>query len=247
MLSPEQLSKLSEISNPLVRRRFTVFYQLPADLQESMLAEETAGSIWNLIKEEYHLPEASISATARIIGLIFLGELPINNFILSLRNELKIDLQTAQMIAQDINQAIFQPVKESLMQVHGLKHDANQRMSANDTNINANQNAAKQNTNYQVPNTNQTPRLHQDYGGPAISNTQNNDAERKRRELLEKLKAQENNRPRNDSYQAPRPISPPQNQSPPPARPANWHIPNKNVVDLRNTKKKNGYNGFFSA
>lgn len=135
-LSPEQLNKLSEISNPLVRRRFSVFYQLPSDLQESMLAESTAENIWNLIKEKYQLPETSISATAKIIGLIFLGELPIKNFIVALKDELGIDVQKAAAIAQDINQTIFQPVRESLMQVHGLERGLTQ----NKTRINADNN-----------------------------------------------------------------------------------------------------------
>ena len=90
MLSPEQLAKLSEITNPIVRQRFVLFYQLPPDMQESMWPN-TAKSIWNLIKEKYHMPEANISTVARIIGLIFLGELPIKNFIAELKNKLNVE------------------------------------------------------------------------------------------------------------------------------------------------------------
>lgn len=126
MLSPDQLERISQISNPLIRQRFGVFYQLPADLQESMLAEDTAGSIWRITKEKYNLTDRNVSAVARIIGLIFLGEMPIKNFIVELKNALGVDVQKAQQIAQDINQAIFQPVRESLMKVHGIEQYANQ-------------------------------------------------------------------------------------------------------------------------
>ena len=208
MLNPDQLTKLSEITNPLVRRRFTVFYQLPPDLQESMLAEGTAESIWNLIKDKYRLPQTSISATARIIGLIFLGEMPIKNFIAALKNELNVDVATAQAIAQDINQAIFQPVRNSLMAVHGLERDTNPpaggRMSANDANKNTNQSS----TIPQQPNSNY-------------------EAQQRGEEMLRKIR-------------------PPQNNNPPLARPASYTIPRRNVVNLRNIKRKNKYNGFFT-
>ena len=71
------------------------------------------------------MPEANISTVARIIGLIFLGELPIKNFIAELKNKLNVDVAQAQAIAQDINQSIFQPVRVSLMQVHGIDENTN--------------------------------------------------------------------------------------------------------------------------
>ncbi|MEK7077593.1 MAG: hypothetical protein AAB928_00660, partial [Patescibacteria group bacterium] len=99
--------------------------------------------IWQITKDKYNLPDSNISVVARIIGLIFLGELPIKNFIVEIKNKLNVDVQKAQAIAQDINQAIFQPVRQSLMQVHGLDQYANQRMNTNDTNTTTNIRPAK--------------------------------------------------------------------------------------------------------
>ena len=229
-LTPDQLTKLSEISNPLVRQRFSVFYQLPQDLQESILAEKTAESIWDLIKNKYKLSENSISATARIIGLIFLGEIPIKNFIAALQRDLKVDVKTAQAIAQDINMAIFQPVRESLMAIHNIS-DTNTRMQANN-NPNPKYEARnpKQITNPNVSNNNQI-----NVRMPATQPVQtdnNEEARRGREEALNKIRTQ------------------PPNQ----ARPAMLRIiPNKNVVDLRvlakkrHNNKKNHYDGFFTA
>ena len=193
MLSPDQLARLSEITNPLVRQRFAALYQLPIDLQESMFSEQISSSIWQITKDKYNLPDSNISVVARIIGLIFLGELPIKNFIVEIKNKLNVDVQKAQAIAQDINQAIFQPVRQSLMQVHGLDQYANQRMNTNDTNTTTNIRPAK----------------------PA---------------------------------QTPQPTPPQLNRdTPPTARPAGYyHVPRKNVVDLKRLKKKNRYNGFFT-
>jgi hypothetical protein len=145
-LTPNQLERLSRISNPIIRRRFGMFYQLPKDIQDSMFSEETSGRIWKMTKEKYNLPNKDISSVALIIGLILLGELPIKNFIVALQDDLDIDLKTAQAIAQEINVAIFQPIRESLMFVHNIGgktniSDANLRTSttggqvyANDTN-----------------------------------------------------------------------------------------------------------------
>jgi hypothetical protein len=231
ILTPEQLNKLSEISNPLVRRRFTVFYQLPQDLQESMLAENTANSIWNLIKEKYHLQETSVSATAKIIGLIFLGELAIKDFITALKNDLNIELETAKTIAQDINLAIFQPVRESLMAVHNIpqtnadytrtnadnQHDASNINQAPSSNFQVPSNTAPPNpTHYNLQ-----PKLPADF-----------ETQRQKEELITKLKNQNNGNIKNGtSYQA---------------KPASYNIPVKNIVDLRKMKRKSRNNGFFS-
>ena len=193
MLSPDQLARLSEITSPLVRQRFAALYQLPIDLQESMFSEQISSSIWQITKDKYNLPDSNISVVARIIGLIFLGELPIKSFIIELKNALGTDTATAQAIAQDINQAIFQPVRQSLMQVHGLDQYANQRMNTNDTNTTTNIRPTK-------------------------------------------------------PVQTPQPTPPQLNRdTPSTARPAGYyHVPRKNIVDLKRLKKKNRYNGFFT-
>ncbi|MEK7629263.1 MAG: hypothetical protein AAB394_01930 [Patescibacteria group bacterium] len=240
MLSPEQLAKLSEITNPIVRQRFVLFYQLPPDMQESMLAEDTAKSIWNLIKEKYHMPEANISTVARIIGLIFLGELPIKNFIAELKNKLNVDVAQAQAIAQDINQSIFQPVRVSLMQVHGIDENTNTQ------NTNYKQYPTNQNQQYKIPPRPQQPPLRQGFVGQAPSarnygvsqqpvkltppayqpNYNNNDAQKRREEVLNKIR-----------------------QQPPSAKPASFYF-SRNIrpktMKAKHNKRVTKYNSFFS-
>lgn len=121
ILTPEQLNKLRDVEDPILRRRFALYYQLPQDLQDSMFAGETSDSVWSVTKEKYNLSDENVSAVARIIGLVFLGELPIQNFISELASVLNIGKEKAGAIAHDINQIIFQPVRESLIKVHGIE------------------------------------------------------------------------------------------------------------------------------
>ncbi len=217
-LTPQLREEILSIQNPRIKMRWQRFFAIPENLQEAMFDPPVAEKIWDIISETHGLDDVDVTKVAKIIGLIFLGELPINNFILSLRNELKIDAQTAQMIAQDINQAIFQPVKESLMAVHGLKSNTNTRMETNDTNQRNNGNRMSQPNVVRPPSTPPQPQINAEA------------TQRQREELLNKLKNQS------------------QSYNPPPARPATWqNIPKKNVIDLRKMKSKNKYNNFFSA
>lgn len=111
-----------------------------------MLSEQTADSIWNITKEKHVLSDTNISVVAKVIGLIFLGELPIKDFITALKNELGVDEQKAAAIAQDINIAIFQPVRNSLMIVHGISE---QKTIPQNPNIKAQMPNQYQSPNYQ--------------------------------------------------------------------------------------------------
>ncbi|MBI2052294.1 MAG: hypothetical protein HY452_01830 [Parcubacteria group bacterium] len=206
-LTPDQLARLSEIPDPTTRQRFTAFYQLPQDLQTLMFSEQTSGSVWQIAKEKYNLADKDVSVVARIIGLIFLGELPIKNFIVELKNMLGVDTIKAQQIAQDINVAIFQPVRESLMRVHGIERG---------------------------PTPNRT-QIH----------TEINTTQQRREEVLNKIRPPQ-----------PPPLRPLPTQSygtarqgsagQAIARPTSYLKP-RNIVNLRNVKRKNKYNGFFST
>lgn len=263
-LTIDQIKQLNEITDPIARRRFGILFQLPQDIQDIFVSDDSTNSIWNITKGKYNLATKDISATARIIGLILLGELPIKNFIVALQNDLDIDLETAQAMAQDINIAIFQPIRESLMFVHNIGgktgvSDTNLRMRAND----ANKNAQAPNYKSQIPNSgqrtadrmqipNQQTPIRETYRADnqmprANSNQQPNlkdeyydyEIQRKREEIINRNKIR--------TQQQPPP--PPNNQQ---ARPAMLRmLPKKNIVDLRvlakKKYKKNHYDGFFSA
>lgn len=215
----EQIEQLNQVSDPVARRRFSVLFQLPQDLQTSFESEQTSNSVWDIAKVKYDLADRDVSKVARIIGLIFLGELPIKNFIAELKNKLNIDIQKAQAIAQDINQTIFQPVRVSLMQVHGI-------------NENQQQPVAIQNK-YQAPPRPQQP-ANRDYRPaqqpakliPPSYQPNYSDAQKIRDEVLNKIR-----------------------QQPSTAKPASFYFSRNISPNKPKFKKKkfdNKYNSFFS-
>ena len=253
-LTIDQIEQLNQISDPVARRRYGILFQLPQDLQDTFESEHTTDNVWNIAKVKYDLADRDVSKVARIIGLIFLGELPIKNFIAALQRDLNTDVKTAQAIAQDINLAIFQPVRESLMQVHGLASDTNTRIHTNNTNNIQNPKYEKGQTlkpespRSDLENSNISPFGRSAEGrqtpySPVRPNV-SGDAQRRREEILNKIR----NHP---------PLKATEWRSQPPnqPRPAVLRLipPKKNIVDLRVLEKKRHYNkrreydGFFSA
>jgi hypothetical protein len=255
-LTIEQIEQLNQISDPVARRRYGVLFQLPQDMQDAFVSENTTNSVWSITKEKYNLTDRKVSATARIIGLIFLGELPIKNFIVSLQRDLNVDVKTAQAIAQDINQAIFQPVRQSLMAVHGLT-----QTNADSTPINAENINGRGTTHIETRNNNviqaEEPESRSGFpiksgmtNKPQIQNDRRTVAEPRHQVQYQQSRQQTSQ----DDYEAKRRREEVLNKiKQPPARPAMFRIiPNKNIVDLRvlakkKHYKKSEYNGFFSA
>ncbi len=124
ILTPEQLSNLKEIRNETLRRRFGLYYSLPEDLQEWLFSEETANRLYSITQEKNILNLENARRVARIVGLVVLGEVPVKDFIRRLASDLGIDQPKAAALAKDINEQIFQPVRNSLMAVHGLNADS---------------------------------------------------------------------------------------------------------------------------
>lgn len=212
---------MNQTLNQISKEQFMAMYHtLPEDVKLSLFAEETAQKMLDM-KNKHSLSDESFSSIVRITGRIMLGLINVKLFIQVIADIAKLDSTKAQAIAQDINQAIFQPVKQSLMAVHGL---AERGPTPIQTPINA-EKYTHQMTNDQAQMTNQA----QNPNGKKPQPTNNDyEARRRREEVLSKLKA-----PRN---------------GPPAARPANYYrIPRKNIVDLKRSNRKNGYNGFFSA
>lgn len=223
-LTLDQIEQLNQISDPVARRRYSVFFQLPQDLQIAFESEDTTNSVWDITRGKYDLADGDISKVARIIGLIFLGELPIKSFIAEVKDKLKVNVAQAQAIAQDINQAIFQPVRNSLMTVHGIAAENSKIQETN----------SKQFTSTNIQNTKPVnpypPRsIQQPVKLVPPANEPNYEAVRRRNEVLNKLK------------------NPPGG---PTARPARYSfaIPPRRSVNNGVKKKRNinRYDGFFT-
>lgn len=95
------------------------FLKLDPELKETIISGQTAEKIIS-ISEKNGVAEETIPVLAQLTGQVLLGFLPPNRFINEIQANLAVDKKTALMIAQDINQAIFQMVKTSLQKLYGL-------------------------------------------------------------------------------------------------------------------------------
>ncbi|HBT81760.1 hypothetical protein A2757_03455 [Candidatus Giovannonibacteria bacterium RIFCSPHIGHO2_01_FULL_48_47] len=103
------------------------FYQLleklPKDLQNAISGVDTADAIESIAKK-YSLLIDKMGILAEETGLVMLGITHPKDFISNLSQKLGVDRETARKIAEDINQQIFQKVRESLRKIHGIKEEA---------------------------------------------------------------------------------------------------------------------------
>ncbi len=94
-------------------------------LPENMKA--AIGSIDNIavikyVGEKYHLHIDQIGKLSDQIGLVILGLEPSTNFVKNIEESSKIDHQTAENIAREINEQIFLKIRESLKQMEENKN-----------------------------------------------------------------------------------------------------------------------------
>lgn len=122
MLTPQQIRKIENLDDPVIKRRYLKFFQLSTDLQETIFSEKTADKIGEISKK-YNLSEEQIWQFSYLIGLTLLGEMFIGDFTKKIQENCGLDELAAKKIVQEIAREIFAPVKESLKKVHGLIPD----------------------------------------------------------------------------------------------------------------------------
>lgn len=112
------LSKnLQGITDPLIRKRFLKYFQLPQDLRQAIFSVETSEKI-NKVAEKNGLNKNQLWWASHTTGMILLGEINIVNFVKTLQEKCHLGREPARQLARDINQAVFLPVKESLKRIH---------------------------------------------------------------------------------------------------------------------------------
>ncbi len=94
-----------------------LYEKLPQELQEAIFSGETAEHISNICGR-YNVNEKTISEVAKQVGNVLLGILPLEEFQKALVEELKIEEDTAEKMAHEINRFIFYPVKPALEQFY---------------------------------------------------------------------------------------------------------------------------------
>jgi hypothetical protein len=102
------------------RKQFNERYnRLPPTVKQAIDAVETADLI-QTISEAHKLHIDQMGEFSNQIGLVMLGVVKPQEFIPNLREKLKIGDEEARKIALEVNEQIFNPIRESLKQVHAM-------------------------------------------------------------------------------------------------------------------------------
>ncbi len=93
--------------------------KIPVEIWDVMSSEETTEKTI-LIAKKYNLHVDKIGILSIHIGMVMTGLLKPKDFIPELVVELKLDPETANKVAQEVNEQIFKPIREALKKIHGL-------------------------------------------------------------------------------------------------------------------------------
>jgi len=91
----------------------TVFRTLPKELQRHIVSVDTF-EILREIYERYNVPQTAREIIGSRTGRVLMGIIPRAQFANTLTRETRLDTETAQQVARDIGDAIFEPVKEHI-------------------------------------------------------------------------------------------------------------------------------------
>lgn len=104
---------------------------LPPDLTDAVFSPDIAEILLSIGKK-YGLMIDKVGELSSATNHVILGALHPRDFIPTLEDVLKIDRETAQKIAQEVNTEIFAKIRESLRKVHDIRE---QPIVIRDTNI----------------------------------------------------------------------------------------------------------------
>lgn len=92
---------------------------LPEDLQKALFSTQTSDAIFEVGKK-HGLVIEKMGELADETGLVMLGMTKPNEYIKNLEKRLGVEVIKAKEIAEDINQKVFSPIRESLKKIHGI-------------------------------------------------------------------------------------------------------------------------------
>lgn len=95
------------------------YSRLPKEIKVVLDSEENTDKIYDLgSKHDLHIDK--IGLLHQEINLVMLGVVKPQEFIPNLREKLKVSDEEARKIALEVNEQIFNPIRESLKQVHAM-------------------------------------------------------------------------------------------------------------------------------
>lgn len=97
-----------------------VFATLPEDVKEAMSSVNTVNIMMEM-KTKYDLHIDQLGELSAEVGMLMLGAIHPQEFIGKVEAGLRIPRETAKLIAAEVNEKIFRPVRDSLIQIHKMK------------------------------------------------------------------------------------------------------------------------------
>lgn len=99
-----------------------IYVKLPQDLKDAILGVDST-DIMRKIGEKHKLAIDKIGKMVGEAGYVMLGVTHPNEFIANLADRLEVDKEKARAIAQEINEQIFKPVRDSLRKIHNMREE----------------------------------------------------------------------------------------------------------------------------
>lgn len=103
-----------------------MYDNLPEDLKDVIFGMEM-NEIVEKIGRENQLNIEQIGDLANETGMVMLGVTHPNEFIANLAERLEADKEKARAIAQEINEQIFKPVRDSLRKIHNMREEGEEQ------------------------------------------------------------------------------------------------------------------------
>lgn len=95
------------------------YEELPEDIQKAYFSSATSDAIFEVGKK-HGLVIEKMGELADETGLVMLGMTKPTEYIRNLEKRLDVEATKAKEIAEDINQKVFSPIRESLKKIHGI-------------------------------------------------------------------------------------------------------------------------------
>ena len=99
-----------------------IYIKLPQDLKDAILGVDST-DIMRKIGEKNKLAIDKIGKMVGEAGYVMLGVTHPNEFIANLAERLEVDKEKARAIAQEINEQVFKPVRDSLRKIHNMREE----------------------------------------------------------------------------------------------------------------------------
>ncbi len=93
---------------------------LPKDIKEAISSTDFIYTVQDISKK-YNLHIDKMGELSDEISLVMLGFTHPADFTKNIKNRLSVDENTAHEITKEVNEKIFKPIKESLMEIHKKK------------------------------------------------------------------------------------------------------------------------------